>query len=204
MGYYDMPVDCHPLREGVRDNTNHYVTGRDGGRDIDLRQFAVEGMELYGALTDFESGLLRFRGNLGASLDEADRVYNGINASIDKYIAERGLDAPPPSVYRPVWEPAAERTTLSLAEAGICAVIWSIGFRPDFQWLDAPVFSGTGHPKHSRGVTFFDGIYFLGLPWLHTWGSGRFSSVGPDAEYLAHRIETRLVGRRMTCAAFGV
>ena len=37
MGYYDMPVDEHPLREGVRDNTNHYVTGRDGGRDIDLR-----------------------------------------------------------------------------------------------------------------------------------------------------------------------
>ncbi len=45
MGYYDMPVHAHPLREGVRDNTNHYVTGRDGGRDIDLRQRAAEGME---------------------------------------------------------------------------------------------------------------------------------------------------------------
>ena len=50
MGYYDMPVDQHPLREGVRDNTNHYVTGRDGGRDIDLRKFALEGMQLYGVL----------------------------------------------------------------------------------------------------------------------------------------------------------
>ena len=48
MGYYEMPVDEHPLREGVRDNTNHYVTGRDGGRDIDLRRFALEGMALYG------------------------------------------------------------------------------------------------------------------------------------------------------------
>ncbi|HEY9066961.1 MAG TPA: NAD(P)-binding domain-containing protein, partial [Burkholderiaceae bacterium] len=48
MGYYDMPVGQHPLREGVRDNTNHYVTGRDGGRDIDLRRFATEGMQLYG------------------------------------------------------------------------------------------------------------------------------------------------------------
>ena len=51
MGYYDMPVHEHPLREGVRDNTNHFVTGRDGGRDIDLRQFAKEGMQLYGLLT---------------------------------------------------------------------------------------------------------------------------------------------------------
>jgi len=27
-------------------NANHYVTGRDGGRDIDLRRFASEGMNL--------------------------------------------------------------------------------------------------------------------------------------------------------------
>ena len=38
MNDYDMPVEQHPLKEGVRDNTNHYVTGRDGGRDIDLRR----------------------------------------------------------------------------------------------------------------------------------------------------------------------
>jgi cation diffusion facilitator CzcD-associated flavoprotein CzcO len=36
MGYYDMPVQKHPLREGVRDNTNHYLTGRDGGRRFRL------------------------------------------------------------------------------------------------------------------------------------------------------------------------
>jgi putative flavoprotein involved in K+ transport len=27
------------------------------------------------------------------------------------------------------------------------------------------------------------------LPWLHTWGSGRFSGVVRDALYLAERIE---------------
>ncbi|MDT1817441.1 FAD-dependent oxidoreductase, partial [Acinetobacter baumannii] len=42
MGYYEKSVAEHPLREGVRDNTNHYVTGRDGGRDIDLRAFALQ------------------------------------------------------------------------------------------------------------------------------------------------------------------
>jgi putative flavoprotein involved in K+ transport len=164
MGYYEMPVDCHPLKEGVRDNTNHYVTGRDGGRDIDLRKFAAEGMELYGALTDFENGLLRFRGDLRDNLDEADRTYNRINASIDKHITEKAIDAPPPSVYMPVWEPPQERETLSLADAGISSIVWCIGFKPDYRWLDAPVFSGLGLPKHHRGVTPLDGIYFLGLP----------------------------------------
>jgi putative flavoprotein involved in K+ transport len=33
-----------------------------------------------------------------------------------------------------------------------------------------------------------DGVYVLGLPWLHTWGSGRFVGVARDAAYLAERI----------------
>ena len=189
MGYYDMPVHEHPLREGVRDNTNHYVTGRDGGRDIDLRQFAREGMQLYGLMTDIRGDTLHFHPGLTAALDQADAVYNRINASIDQHIAARGIDAPPGPPYLPVWAPSAERTTLNLAESGISAVIWCIGFAPDFAWLDAQVFNGRGHPHHVRGVTRQEGLYFLGLPWLHTWGSGRFSGVARDALYLAERIE---------------
>jgi putative flavoprotein involved in K+ transport len=192
MDYYEMPVEQHPLREGVRDNTNHYVTGRDGGRDIDLRKFAREGMQLYGQLDDLVGHAFRFRPTLKASLDAADKVYNGINAAIDKYIAERGIDAPRPSVYVPPWEPDAEPATLNLEAAGISAIIWCIGFEPDFRWLDAAVFNGAGHPKHRRGVTPEKGVFFLGLPWLHTWGSGRFSAVGRDARYVAERIAENL------------
>ena len=191
MGYYDMAVHEHPLREGVRDNTNHYVTGRDGGRDIDLRKFAAEGMELYGLLTGLEDDTLLFNPDLRSNLDHADRIYNGINASIDKYIEKAGIAAPPPSVYEPVWQPAAERTRLKLRESGINSVIWCIGFQPDFGWLDVPVFNGRGQPGHVRGVTAQPGLYFLGLPWLHTWGSGRFSGVARDALYLAEQIEAR-------------
>lgn len=190
MGYYDMPVGQHPLREGVRDNTNHYVTGRDGGRDIDLRRFAIEGMQLYGALTglDADGDTLRFAPRLREVLDQADHTYNGINASIDRYIDEQGLQAPPASVYEPVWQPAEERETLSLREAGITSVVWCIGFAPDFRWLDAPVFNGRGHPVHERGITRVPGLYFIGLPWLHTWGSGRFSGVARDAAFVVQRV----------------
>jgi putative flavoprotein involved in K+ transport len=51
-----------------------------------------------------------------------------------------------------------------------------------------------------RGVTAQPGLYFLGLPWLHTWGSGRFSGVARDACFLAERIQalrtTRTGGQR--------
>ncbi len=190
MRYYDMPVHEHPLREGVRDNTNHYVTGRDGGRDIDLRRFAKEGMELYGLLQGLQGASLQFAPDLVQSLDEADQIYNGINASIDKYIEKQGITtAEPPSTYTPVWMPAEERTTLDLAAAGITSIVWCIGFQPDFQWVEAPVFDGRGHPGHVRGVTRQPGLYFLGLPWLYTWGSGRFSGVARDALYLAEKID---------------
>ncbi|WP_286746043.1 MSMEG_0569 family flavin-dependent oxidoreductase [Aquabacterium sp. UBA2148] len=194
MGYYDMPVDQHPLREGVRDNTNHYVTGRDGGRDIDLRAFALQGMKLYGLLEGLNDGVMSFQGTLRAALDQADKTYNGINAAIDKHIAEKRLDAPPPSVYEPVWQPqgGTAHTQLDLAAAGITSVIWCIGFKPDFGWVDAPVFNGRGQPVHHRGVTQQPGLYFLGLPWLHTWGSGRFSGVARDALYLAEQIDASL------------
>ncbi|MDE1184811.1 MSMEG_0569 family flavin-dependent oxidoreductase [Paraburkholderia sp.] len=188
MRYYDMSVDEHPLREGVRDNTNHYVTGRDGGRDIDLRRFAQEGMELFGSLSDLRDGALVFAPNLSANLDDADDTYNRINSSIDSYIERQGIDAPTGEAYAPVWQPQGERTSLDLDASGITSIVWCIGFRPDFGWLDAPVFNGRGQPVHQRGVTGVRGVYFVGLPWLHTWGSGRFSGIARDAQYIVDAI----------------
>lgn len=201
MQYYDMPVEKHPLREGVRDNTNHYVTGRDGGRDIDLRKFASEGMELYGRLDDLRDGQFHFAPTLGGNLDSADDTYNRINASIDGFIEKHGITAPDGAAYEPVWQPVEERTTLDVETSGIAAIIWCIGFTPDFSWLDAPVFNGRGYPAHTRGITPVDGLYFVGLPWLHTWGSGRFSGVARDAEFIVHAIREKAQERASLTAA---
>jgi putative flavoprotein involved in K+ transport len=192
MGYYDLPVHEHPLREGVRDKTNHYVTGRDGGRDIDLRQRALEGLELYGRLLDVSGDRLRFDDDLAQCLDQADEVNNSIKTSIDKFIGKTGLSVPEEQRYQPVWVPPQERTELDYRAAGISGVVWSIGFRTDYSWVDLPVFNGRGQPIHVRGVTPLPGVYFLGLPWLYTWGSGRFSGVGRDAAYLAEHIGARV------------
>jgi putative flavoprotein involved in K+ transport len=192
MGYYDLPVHEHPLREGVRDKTNHYVTGRDGGRDIDLRQRAREGMELYGRLLDVAGHQLLLDDDLALCLDQADQVAESIKASIDGFITKKGISAPEEPRYRPVWSPPCERPALDYRAAGIGAVVWCIGFRTDYGWIDLPVFNGRGQPIHIRGVAPVAGAYFLGLPWLYTWGSGRFSGVARDAEHLAEHITARL------------
>jgi putative flavoprotein involved in K+ transport len=191
MGYYDMPVTEHPNGEAVRAQANHYVTGRDGGRDIDLRAHARDGMRLYGLMTDHRDGVLHFRPDLTERLEHADHVAESIKDTIDKWITTSGADAPAEERYTPVWRPEGETTELALADTGITSVVWCIGFRQDFSWVDLPVFTGRGAPVHTRGVTGVPGLYFLGLPWLWTWGSGRFSGVGRDAEHLAERIRSQ-------------
>jgi len=188
LGQYDLPVDQHPLREKVRKKANHYLTGRDGGRDTDLRKFAQEGMRLYGRLTDFADGTLRFADDLEKNLDAADTSYNNICAMIDKHIEADGIDAPAGHRYTATWRPESPVTELDPVAQGITSIIWSTGFRADWSWIDLPIFDGSGYPTHQRGVTSMPGIYVLGLPWLYTWGSGRFVGVGRDAAFLAGRI----------------
>jgi putative flavoprotein involved in K+ transport len=192
MGYYDLPVHEHPLREGVRDKTNHYVTGRDGGRDIDLRQRALEGIELYGRLLDVQGERLILDDDLALCLDQADQVSESIKTSIDGFIGKNGIAAPSESRYLPVWVPAQERPELDYRAAGITSVVWCIGFRTDYSWIDLPIFNGRSQPSHVRGVAPVPGVYFLGLPWLYTWGSGRFSGVARDAEHVAEHIKVRI------------
>jgi putative flavoprotein involved in K+ transport len=39
------------------------------------------------------------------------------------------------------------------------------------------------------------------LPWLYTWGSGRFSGVARDADYVAQRIAATVALRQGEAAA---
>ncbi|MDV3348169.1 MSMEG_0569 family flavin-dependent oxidoreductase [Leptothoe sp. LEGE 181152] len=185
MGYYDMSIDEHPQKESVRTKTNHYVTGRGGGREIDLRQFALEGMKLHGKLKHIQGDSLEFQDDLGHNLDQADAVAESIKQTIDSYIEKHRLDAPIDPPYQAVWQPQTSLLSLDLVTAKISTVIWSTGYHTNFSWVDIPVFDGKGYPGHERGVTTIQGLYFLGLPWLYTWGSGRFSGIARDATYLA-------------------
>ena len=188
MGHYARGIDEFGDADQVRLRANHYMTGRDGGRDIDLRAFAAEGMRLYGRLTSVDGPAVAFGGDLKANLDNADAVAEGIKDAIDRYLAATGVEAPAEERYVPVWEPAGGATTIDLAAEGITAVVWGTGFHRDHRWVEVPVFDGRGYPTHDRGVTSCPGLYFLGLPWQYTWGSGRFAGVARDAGYLIERI----------------
>jgi putative flavoprotein involved in K+ transport len=74
------------------------------------------------------------------------------------------------------------------SELEVDAVIWATGYRPDYSWIDGPVFDEHGRLKHRRGITNVPGLYFLGLTWQHTRGSALIGWVKDDAEFIAEQI----------------
>jgi putative flavoprotein involved in K+ transport len=149
-------------------------------------------MTLYGRLQDLDGSVLRFAPDLRRNLDAADAASEAIKDTIDRHIAEHGIEAPEEPRYTPVWEPAEGPSELDLARASIASIIWCTGFDPNYRWVELPVFDGRGRIVHERGVTDVPGLYVVGLPWLYTWGSGRFSGIARDAGHLADLIEIEI------------
>ncbi|MEM8940400.1 MAG: MSMEG_0569 family flavin-dependent oxidoreductase [Bacteroidota bacterium] len=193
MGYYEKAIDTFPDPIAVRKKINHYVTGRDGGREIDLRAFALEGMKLYGLFKDVQDGKIFFGNNLKEDLDKADASAQSIKDRIDEYISSKNIEAPIEALYETPWEPKEVTKSLDIEVSGITSVIWCIGFKSDFNWLKLSAFDETGYPRVYRGVSDIEGLYFLGFPWMHTWGSGRFSGITQDAWYLSEQIAQRVL-----------
>jgi putative flavoprotein involved in K+ transport len=76
-------------------------------------------------------------------------------------------------------------------------VVWCTGFRPDFSWIRLPLEIGEdGYPVQYRGVSTTPGLYFVGLPFLHSFASMLIGGAGRDAERVAEHIAAAPKSRR--------
>ncbi|GHF08372.1 oxidoreductase [Amycolatopsis deserti] len=73
----------------------------------------------------------------------------------------------------------------------VANVVWCTGFRPDYGWIDLPVTGPDGYPEQERGVTSVPGLYFVGLPFLHSFSSMLVGGAGRDAEYVVRHLTRR-------------
>jgi putative flavoprotein involved in K+ transport len=69
-------------------------------------------------------------------------------------------------------------------------VVWCTGFRPDYSWIRFPFELGDdGYPVQYRGAASSSpGLYFVGLPFLHSFTSMLIGGAGRDAERVAAQI----------------
>jgi putative flavoprotein involved in K+ transport len=74
------------------------------------------------------------------------------------------------------------------ATLDVDAVVWATGYRPDYSWVELPVFDRDGRLRHRRGITDQPGLYFLGLTWQYTRGSALLGWVKDDAAFIAEQL----------------
>jgi putative flavoprotein involved in K+ transport len=187
-GFFSRPVDKLPDPR-ARLRTNPLLTGKNGGYSLNLHKFAREGVTLLGHLEDIYEGKAFFKDDLYDSLAKSDRGESEIVKQVDQFIAAQGLDLPGetlPEVRDGYLTPIITR--LDLQEEKISVVVWAGGFSADYSLVHFPVVDEMGFPITRRGVTHFPGLYFLGMPWIHTQESGLLMGVATDAAYLAEQI----------------
>jgi putative flavoprotein involved in K+ transport len=163
-------------------SATHRVLLSVGSRQMPLPQRLL-GRDLFWWLT--KSRLIRttVESRLGRRMRERDTL---IGSSPRELKRRYGVELKPRLVD------ASGRTVRSEegSELEVDAVIWATGYRPDYSWVDLPIFRPDGRVHHRRGVTDVPGLYFLGLTWQHTRGSALLGWVKDDAEFIAERIAT--------------
>ena len=77
-------------------------------------------------------------------------------------------------------------------ELEVANVLWCTGFRPDYGWIDLPIFDDHDWPLQYRGVVdSAPGVYFLGLPFQYAFTSMLVAGAGRDAAYVTARMASR-------------
>jgi len=187
-GFLDRTVDVLPSPK-AKFAANPHLSGRDGGRTINLHQFVRDGVTLLGHIQEGRGQTIKLAADLKDNLAKADQIEAEIIKLIDDYIAQAGLDAPLENLQVLRDGYAAEMLPeLDLNQEGVTSIIWAHGFGFDFNLVKLPVFGGDGYPIQRRGVTAYPGLYFVGLPWLYKNKSGLLVGVGEDAQYIASAI----------------
>ena len=193
MGMFDTKVE--ELKSPADKFQPHpQISGKNGGESLNLHQFLRDGVVLLGHVRDARDAHLIFAPDLKETLAKVDQFEINALKAVDNYISRLGLSAPAETVPQLRDGYAQEVITdLDLEASGIATIVWATGYSFDFSFVKLPVVDSDGYPIQKRGVTDYEGLYFLGMPWLHSRRSGILFGVGDDAAHIAEQIAARSI-----------
>jgi putative flavoprotein involved in K+ transport len=81
----------------------------------------------------------------------------------------------------------------------VANVVWCTGFRNDYGWIRFPLpLDADGYPEQERGaVPSAPGLYFVGLPFLHSFASMLILGAGRDGKKVAKHISAHRSNGRL-------
>ncbi len=162
------------------------LVGSNDSNVLDLNSLAEQGARVSGRLMGVRDGIAQFSGSLRNVCALADLKMQRLLRTIDETADADG--APAPERFEGTRIDNEPLLTLDLDKAGIRTVIWATGFRPDYSWLDVPVFDRKGHVRHDGGIVDAPGLYLLGLPLMRRRKSSFIFGIEDDARDISEHL----------------
>lgn len=182
--------------ERARNVPSLQLVGSTSRRSLDLNALRAIGVRLVGRLAGIRDGRAQFSGSLRNHCALADLKLGRLLERIDRWCTSSGLDdvLEPPYRLEPTRLDASSTLALDLGGDAIRSVIWATGYRPDYAWLDVPVFDRKGRIRHDGGAVESPGMYVLGLPFLRRRNSSLIDGAGADARDVSAHLAAYLDG----------
>jgi putative flavoprotein involved in K+ transport len=154
---------------------------------LDLNALQAAGAEIVGRLVAIRDGRALFSGGLRNAFALADLKMERLLDTFDAWLNDTAsaADVGAAERFEPTRAPETPRLSLDLRSGEIRSVVWATGFRPDYRWLDLPVFNRKGELRHDGGIVAeAPGLYALGLPVLRRRKSTFIHGAEDDARDL--------------------
>jgi putative flavoprotein involved in K+ transport len=193
-GVLDQRIETMDDVQRARRLPSPQLVGSDDRATLDLGAVQREGVEVCGRLAAVRGTQALFSGSLHNVCALADLKLNRLLDGFDTWAGAQGLDHALDAPVRYADTAVNARPRLA-AELGrdVHSIVWATGFRPDFSWLDMPVFDRRGALRHDRGIVAgAPGVVVLGLPFLRRRKSSFIHGAEDDVRELAAHLVDHL------------
>ena len=173
------------------------LAGYPDHRTLDLNSLGNLGVKLVGRLAAVRDGKALLSGGLANQAALSDLKMNRLLDTLDAWAAANGVadEVEPPHRFEPTRVAASPPLSLDLNRGEFSTIIWATGYRPDYSWLNVPVFDRKGRIRHDGGVVDSPGMYLMGLQFMRRRKSALIDGAGDDARELVAHIARYLGGR---------
>jgi putative flavoprotein involved in K+ transport len=178
--------------ERARGLPSPQLIGSSDRKMLDLNSLSDQGVKLAGRLMGVNNGLAQFSGSLGNVCALADLKMNRMLDTIDDWLLWDSIRCDAPERFDATRVDESPALTLNLVDGSIRTIIWATGFRPDYSWLDVPVFDRKGRIRHDGGVVDAPGMYVVGLPMLRRRKSSFIHGIEDDVRDLTAHLDAHL------------